>query len=89
MLDSVQRLETSHATHCTPEEYEELYRRSVGQPDEFWLDQAKRLDWSTFPTKAGEWSFDPVDIAWFADGELNLCHNAVDRHLADNGDKTA
>ena len=89
MLDSVQRLETNHATHCTPEEYEELYRRSVGQPDEFWLDQAKRLDWSAFPTKAGEWSFDPVDIAWFADGELNLCHNAVDRHLETLGDRTA
>ncbi|WP_417322717.1 acetate--CoA ligase [Erythrobacter aureus] len=89
MLDSVQRLETSHETHCTPEEYEELYRRSVEQPDEFWLDQAKRLDWSAFPTKAGEWSFDPVHIAWFADGELNLCHNAVDRHLETLGDRAA
>ncbi|AXK41718.1 acetate--CoA ligase [Erythrobacter aureus] len=72
-----------------PEEYEELYRRSVEQPDEFWLDQAKRLDWSAFPTKAGEWSFDPVHIAWFADGELNLCHNAVDRHLETLGDRAA
>ena len=89
MLDSVQRLETSHETHCTPEEYEELYRRSVEQPDEFWLDQAKRLDWSAFPTKAGEWSFDPVHIAWFADGELNLCHNAVDRHLETLGNQAA
>ena len=89
MLDSVQRLETNHETHCTPEEYEELYRRSVEQPDEFWLDQAKRLDWSAFPTKAGEWSFDPVHIAWFADGELNLCHNAVDRHLETLGDRAA
>lgn len=89
MLDSVQRLETNHETHCTPEEYEELYRRSVEQPDEFWLDQAKRLDWSAFPTKAGEWSFDPVHIAWFADGELNLCHNAVDRHLETLGDQAA
>ncbi len=89
MLDSVQRLETNHETHCTPEEYEELYRRSVEQPDEFWLDQAQRLDWSAFPTKAGEWSFDPVHIAWFADGELNLCHNAVDRHLETLGDRAA
>ena len=89
MLDSVQRLETNHETHCTPEEYEELYRRSVEQPDEFWLDQAKRLDWSAFPTKAGEWSFDPVHIAWFADGELNLCHNAVDRHLETLGNQAA
>ncbi len=41
------------------------------------------------PTKGGDWSYDPVEISWFADGTLNLCHNAVDRHLASRGDDTA
>ncbi|MXO86557.1 acetate--CoA ligase [Altererythrobacter aurantiacus] len=85
----VQRIEQNRETHCSAEEYQHLYRRSLEQPDAFWLDQAQRLDWFEAPTKAGEWSFDPVDIRWFADGTLNLCHNAVDRHLAERGDTTA
>ena len=76
-------------THCTAAQYEELYRRSVDDPDGFWLDQAKRLDWKRAPAKGGNWSYDPVDIKWFEDGVLNLCHNAVDRHLAERGDATA
>ncbi|MEL6284551.1 MAG: AMP-binding protein, partial [Pseudomonadota bacterium] len=51
--------------------------------------QAERLDWFKTPTKGGEWSFDPAQIAWFADGKLNLCYNAVDRHLEERGDQTA
>jgi len=77
-------------THCTPEEYEARYKRSVEDADAFWLEEAhKRLDWYTKPTKAGEWSFDPVDIKWFADGSLNLCYNCVDRHLPEHADRTA
>ena len=81
MLDAIHRLGTATETYCTPEQYETLYRRSVEDSDGFWLEQAGRLDWIASPRKGGEWSFDPVDIAWFADGTLNLCHNAVDRHL--------
>jgi len=76
-------------TNCTAAQYEADYDRSLSDPDVFWLEQAKRLDWIDRPTKGGEWSFDPVEIKWFADGTLNLCHNAVDRHLADNSGKTA
>ena len=76
-------------TNCTAEQYEADYARSLSDPDGFWLEQAKRLDWIDRPTKGGEWSFDPVEIKWFVDGTLNLCHNAVDRHLADNSGKTA
>ena len=85
----VQRPQQSYDTHCTGVQYAAMYERSIAVPDGFWLEQAERLDWTTAPTKGGEWSFDPVEIEWFADGSLNLCHNAVDRHLADNGDKTA
>ncbi len=77
-------------THCTPEQYAEMYARSISDPDGFWLEQAQRLDWMTKPTKGGEWSYDPVNIAWFADGELNLAYNAVDRHVeAGRGDSIA
>ena len=44
----------------------------------------------TPPTKIGNWSYDPVSIKWYEDGVLNLCHNAVDRHVAaGNGDRIA
>ena len=68
-------------THCTAEQYDALYARSLSDPDGFWAEQARRLDWVTAPAKVANWSYDPVDIKWFEDGVLNLCHNCVDRHL--------
>ena len=56
MLDAVQRLGTASETHCTSEQYDALYRRSVEDSDGFWLEQAKRLDWIEQPTAAGDWS---------------------------------
>jgi acetyl-CoA synthetase len=76
-------------THCTAGQYEAMYRRSLEDPDGFWADQARRIDWMTPPTRIGNWSFDPVDIKWFEDGILNLCHNCVDRHLATRADQIA
>ena len=59
--------------------------------DRFWLNEAHRLDWSVFPTKADESSFDKADfgIRWFADGELNVSVNCLDRHLDTRGDQPA
>jgi len=89
MSDFVIRPEQDRSTYCTAEQYRDLYRQSVEDPDAFWLGQANRLDWFKAPTKGGDWSYDPVEIAWFADGKLNLCYNAVDRHLEQRGDATA
>ena len=89
MLDVVRRLGNAEASRCTLEQFDSLYERSIEDSDGFWLEQAKRLDWFHEPSRAGEWSYDPVEIAWFADGKLNLCHNAVDRHLDRRGDDTA
>ena len=89
MLDVVRRLGNAEASRCTLEQFDSLYERSIEDSDGFWLEQAKRLDWFQEPSRAGEWSYDPVEIAWFADGKLNLCHNAVDRHLDRRGDETA
>ena len=74
-----------------PEDLAQLHWRADHEPDAFWLDQARRLDWARFPTQAGDWSFDEVDfgIRWYADGELNLSVNCLDRHLAVRGDRTA
>ena len=76
-------------THCTAAQYEELYRRSIDDPDGFWAEEARRLDWFTAPTRIADWSYDPVAIRWFEDGVLNLCHNCVDRHLPERADDVA
>ena len=77
-------------TNCTLEQYNTMYRRSMDDPDGFWTEQADRLDWFRAPTRIGEWNFAPVDIKWYTDGQLNICHNALDRHVAaGKGDVTA
>jgi len=71
--------------------YNEMYARSVKDPDGFWLEQTKTLDWIKSPTKAGNWSFQlgNVSIKWFEDGVLNVAYNCIDRHLAKRGDQVA
>ncbi|WP_166037370.1 acetate--CoA ligase [Sphingosinicella sp. YJ22] len=76
-------------THCTSEDYTRLYRESLDSPETFWAREARRLDWSSFPSRIADWSYDPVDIRWFEDGVLNLCHNCVDRHLEARADQVA
>jgi acetyl-CoA synthetase len=89
MIHAVERPKASTPTHCTAEQYAAMYRASVETPDAFWLEQAQRLDWFSAPTIGGDWAYDPVAIKWFEDGTLNLCHNAVDRHLPHHADRTA
>ncbi|WP_066525310.1 acetate--CoA ligase [Erythrobacter sp. CCH5-A1] len=89
MIHAVARPEAGAPTHCTPEQYAAMYRASVETPDAFWLEQAGRLEWAKAPTVGGDWAYDPVAIKWFEDGALNLCHNAVDRHLPQHADRTA
>ncbi len=74
--------EATQGTNCTPDQYRAMYVRSLEDSDGFWAEQAERIDWFERPTKIADWSFDPVDIKWFEDGILNICHNAVDRHVA-------
>ena len=71
--------------------YQEMYARSIKDPNGFWAEQAKRIDWIKPFTKVKNTSFDPhnVSIKWFEDGTLNLAYNCVDRHLAKRGDQTA
>jgi acetyl-CoA synthetase len=77
------------SAHANADEYQALYRRSLADPDGFWAEQAQRIDWDRPPTRISNASFEPVDIKWFEDGILNLCHNCVDRHLAERADQPA
>ncbi|MBX7461764.1 acetate--CoA ligase [Qipengyuania huizhouensis] len=60
-------------------------------PESYWLKEAGRLDWDSFPTKVNKSSFEEADfgIRWFDDGELNVSVNCLDRHLDTSGDRTA
>ncbi len=71
--------------------YKEMYAASVNDPDAFWGEQGKRLDWITPYTKVKNtsYAYPDVSIKWFEDGELNVCANCVDRHLATRGDQVA
>jgi acetyl-CoA synthetase len=73
------------------EQYFDMYRRSVEDNEGFWAEQAGIVDWSKPFTKVKDVSYAKEDlhIRWFEDGELNACHNCVDRHLADKADQTA
>jgi acetyl-CoA synthetase len=83
--------ETASRAHVDAARYSEMYRRSVEDPDGFWSEEARRLDWMKAPTKIRNVSFEPgnIDIRWFEDGTLNVCANCVDRHLPAHADRTA
>ncbi len=67
------------------EEYQKMWEESIKEPDKFWLEQAKSLDWFKKPTKSLEYKWDvqgrKIEHTWFADGELNVAYNCLDRHL--------
>ncbi len=84
-------LESFAATaHCNAEQYQEMYARSVEDPEGFWGEHGKRIDWFTPYTKVKNVDFGgDVTIKWFEDGALNAAHNCIDRHLETRGDQIA
>ncbi|CAI2527262.1 acetate--CoA ligase [Serratia ficaria] len=74
-----------------PEQYQQYYQQSVQDPEAFWGEHGKILNWIKPYSKVKNTSFDPghVSIRWFEDGTLNLAANCLDRHLAERGDQTA
>ena len=75
----------------TKAQYQELYRLSVENNEEFWAEQAASLHWAKPFSTVKDVSFakDDLHIRWFEDGELNVCVNCVDRHLADRAEQAA
>ncbi|GAA4421186.1 propionate--CoA ligase [Acidovorax lacteus] len=68
--------------------YAEFYRRSIEERDAFWDEQARLIDWHTPPQQICDYN-NPPFAKWFVGGTTNLCHNAVDRHVAARGDQPA
>lgn len=69
----------------TIDEYNDMWNRSINDPDGFWLEQAKSLDWIKEPKKTLEYEWNTekriIRHTWFEDGELNVSYNCLDRHL--------
>jgi len=83
--------EIAQKAHVDNEKYLEMYNQSVENPDAFWGEHGKRIDWFKPYTKVKNTSFDThnVDIRWFEDGTTNVAHNCLDRHLETRGDQVA
>ena len=77
--------------HINAETYREMYAASVADPDAFWGEHGKRIDWIKPYTRVKDTTFEfgKVDINWFADGTLNVAANCVDRHLETRADQVA
>ncbi len=82
--------EIAATAHVNAEAYAHMYEQSVKDPEAFWGEQGKRLDWIKPYSKVKDVNFnDDVHIRWFYDGTLNVSANCIDRHLATRGDQTA
>jgi acetyl-CoA synthetase len=68
-------------------EYRKLYDHAQANPEAFWAEEAKRLDWFEPPKQTLDWQ--PPHAKWFVGGKLNVSHNCVDRHLEKNANKPA
>ena len=73
------------------QQYDALYQQSIDNPDEFWREQASRIDWMQAFNEVKDVSYakDDLHIRWFADGSLNASVNCIDRHLSSKGNQTA
>jgi acetyl-CoA synthetase len=81
---------TLHEALISEQQYNEMYARSLNDPDGFWAEMAQRLDWFTPPKTIKNTSFEgDVSIKWFEDGTLNACYNCIDRHLPEKANDTA
>ncbi|MGH7726875.1 MAG: acetate--CoA ligase [Candidatus Eiseniibacteriota bacterium] len=71
------------------DEYRRLYRESLEQPEKFWAEQAKAIDWFHPWHKVFDTDIHEVDFGWYLGGRLNACFNCVDRHLETKSNQTA
>ncbi|MHA7885979.1 acetate--CoA ligase [Roseicyclus sp.] len=77
--------------HVDAARYDAMYAASINDPEAFWGEHGKRIDWIKPYTKVKDTSFaqDDVHVRWYEDGTLNVAANCIDRHLATRGDQTA
>ncbi len=77
------------AAHIDRAAYEEMYRRSIEDRDNFWAEQAERLRWTKRWDKVDNSDLTEGRISWFEGGKLNVADNCLDRHVETRGDQTA
>ncbi|WP_420558866.1 acetate--CoA ligase [Roseovarius sp.] len=77
--------------HVDAAKYDEMYAASIKDPEAFWGEQGKRIDWIKpySRVKDVDYTYGQVSIKWFEDGTLNVAANCIDRHLKDRADQTA
>jgi acetyl-CoA synthetase len=72
------------------DKYNEMYQRSISDPEGFWAEQAEEfIDWIKPWNRVWNWDYDEANIAWFEGAKLNVAYNCLDRHLASRGDQVA
>lgn len=71
------------------EAYQETYKKSIEQPEQFWDEVAQSFVWKKQWDKTLEWDFSKPEVKWFQGGKLNITENCLDRHLEERGNKTA
>jgi acetyl-CoA synthetase len=78
------------SAYINNDKYNEMYQRSISDPEGFWAEQAEEfVDWMKPWSKVWDWDFDEARIAWFEGAKLNVAYNCLDRHLATRGDQVA
>ena len=83
--------EMAARAHIDAAKYEEMYAQSVADPDAFWAEHGKRIDWMTPYTTISNVNYNKPDVSikWYEDGTLNAAANCLDRHLETRGSQTA
>ena len=83
--------ELAASAHVDAAKYDAMYAASLSDPDGFWGEQGSRVDWIKPFTQVSDVDFTlgQVKINWYADGQLNVAANCIDRHLETRGDQTA
>jgi acetyl-CoA synthetase len=93
MSEKIYEVPADAAAHALigADRYAKMYEASLKDPNAFWAEHGKRIDWQKPFTRVKNTSYDPhrVSIKWFEDGVTNVAHNCIDRHLAKRGDQTA
>lgn len=77
--------------HIDLAKYDSMYADSIADPEKFWGEAGKRLDWITPYTKVKDcsWGKDDLHVRWYEDGQLNVSYNCIDRHLKTKADEIA
>ena len=78
-------------SHANSAKYEEMYAASLRDPESFWAEQGRRLDWIKPYTIVKNTTFNHSDVSikWYEDGQLNVSANCIDRHLPTRGEQVA